>query len=256
MRIDIITLFPYGLKGFLNQSILGKAQKKSLVKINLHNLREFAKDKRKTVDGRPYGGGMGMILKPDVVVEAIEAIKSSQLTVNGSQKRNTVNPASPAGRREPRIVKPYVILLDPKGKLFNQEKAKELAKKDWLVVVCGHYEGIDERVRNFVDEEISIGDYILGGGEAAALVLVDTIVRLLPGVLAKVGAKEIESFQKSLLEYPQYTRPANFRGLKVPEILFSGNLKEIAKWRKRKALRLTKSQRPDLLEEFKKIEKD
>jgi tRNA (guanine37-N1)-methyltransferase len=232
MKIDIITLFPQGLEGFLKQSILGKAQEKKQVLINLHNLRDFAKDKRKTVDGRPYGGGVGMILRADITVEALEKITA---------KRKST---------------PYKILLDPKGKLFNQKRAQEFAKKDWLILVCGHYEGVDERVRNFVDEEISIGDYILGGGEAAALVLVDAITRLLPGVLAKIGAKEIESFQESLLEYPQYTRPTNYRGLKVPEILFTGNQTEIIKWRKREALKLTKRQRPDFFERIKKTQKD
>jgi len=256
MRIDIITLFPHGLKEFLNQSILGKAQRKGIVRINLNNLRDFAKDKRKTVDDRPYGGGAGMILKPDVIVEAIEAIKGSRFKVNSPHKRSAADLIqSTSGRYEPKTIKPHIILLDPKGKLFNQEKAMELAKKDWLILVCGHYEGVDERVRNFVDEEISIGNYILGSGETAALVLVDTIVRLLPGVLKKKSAKENESFQKLLLEYPQYTKPANFRGLKVPEILLSGNTREINKWRKRQSIKLTKKQRPDLFEEFKRIGK-
>jgi len=258
MRIDILTLFPDSLKGFLNQSILKKAQKEKKVLIQLHNLRNFGKGKRKTVDDRPYGGGAGMILRPDVVVEAIEAIKSSQLTAsdpnlgrgfNISQTEKFVN-------RKPRTVKPHIILLDPKGKLFNQKKAEILAQKDWLVLVCGHYEGIDARVENFVDDEISIGDYILSGGEAAALVLVDTIVRLLPGVLKKAAAKEDESFENSLLEYPQYTKPTNFRGLAVPDILLSGNLKEISKWRKREALRLTKKRRPEVFEKFRKAGKD
>jgi tRNA (guanine37-N1)-methyltransferase len=263
MQIDIITLFPQGLRRFLAQSILGKAQQKGRVLINLHNLRGFAKDKRKTVDGRPYGGGAGMILRADVIVEAIEAIKCSRLTVNSSEKRNTVN-------HKLRTNKPYVILLDPKGKLFTQKKAQDLSQKDWLILVCGHYEGVDARVANFVDEIISIGDYILAGGEAAALVIVDAIVRLLPGVLKKREALAEESFQPSfikpaqlashklsaLLEYPQYTKPRNFKGLEVPEILFSGNQKEILKWRKREAIRQTQSQRPDLFQKLKKGQKD
>ncbi|OGD86192.1 tRNA (guanosine(37)-N1)-methyltransferase TrmD [Candidatus Curtissbacteria bacterium RBG_16_39_7] len=252
MQIDILTLFPQGLEAFLTQSILGKAQQKKLIRINLCNLRNFAvpngrqaTDKRKTVDGRPYGGGIGMILRPDIVVGAIESVREKEKS-RKKKKTETL----------PQITNPYVILLDPKGNIFNQKKAERLAKKDWLILVCGHYEGVDARVENFVDETVSIGDYILAGGEAAALVLVDAITRLLPGVLAKTGAKEIESFQEPLLEYPQYTKPANFRGLKVPEVLLTGNQREIIKWRKREALRLTRSQRPDLFEKLKRIRKD
>lgn len=241
MRIDILTLFPEMFKGPFDESIVKRAQEKKLVEIKIYNLRKWAVDKHGTVDDRPYGGGTGMILMVEPIVKAIEEVKKSC-------------PISRVSCRE------KAILLTPQGKVFNQQMAKKLSKLDHLILICGHYEGYDERVREFVDEEISIGDYILTGGEIPAMVLVDTIVRLIPGVLEKPEATKCESFSNPqilntkyqipdtiLLEYPQYTRPENFHSLKVPEILLSGNHQKIAAWREKEALKRTRSRRPDLL---------
>lgn len=236
MKIDILTLFPEMFKGPFDESIVKRAQEKSLVEIKIHNLRKWAKDKHKTVDNRPFGGGVGMIMRVDVIDRAISNLKSQ---ISNFKKTRT-------------------ILLDPAGKPFNQKKAFELSKLDHLIFICGHYEGVDERIReHLVDEEISIGDYVLTGGELPAMVVIDTIVRLIPGVLEKQEATKNESFsdyddmihrsQGILLEFPQYTRPANFKGWQVPEILLSGNHKKIAAWRKKKSLEKTKKRRPDLL---------
>jgi tRNA (guanine37-N1)-methyltransferase len=236
MRIDIITLFPEMFKGPFEESILKRAQDKGLVEINIHNLRKWAKDKHKTVDDRPYGGGTGMIIKPQPVFDAVDDLKGKGQRAKGK-----------------------IILLTPRGKVFNQEIARKLSKLDHIIFICGHYEGVDERVReHLVDEEVSIGDYILTGGELPAMVVIDTIVRLIPGVLEKQEAIKLESFSKlkienskikNLLEYPQYTRPANFKGWKVPGVLLSGDHKKIAEWRVKKALEITKKKRPDLLKE-------
>jgi tRNA (guanine37-N1)-methyltransferase len=225
MKIDILTLFPEMFKGPFDESIIKRAKEKGLVKINIHNLRKWAKDKHKTVDDRPYGGGAGMVIRVDVVEQALREIKNQ---------------------------KSKVILLTPKGKVFTQEKAKKLAKLKHLILIAGHYEGVDERIRKYlIDEEISIGDYILTGGEIPAMVVTDTIVRLIPGVLEKEEATQIESFSEidgqKVLEFPQYTRPAEYKGWKVPKVLLSGNHQEIEKWRKKKALEITKKKRPDLL---------
>lgn len=225
MRIDILTLFPSMFKGPFDESILKRAQEKGLVEVKIHNLREWAKDKHKTVDERPYGGGTGMILMVEPIYQALQELKA-----------------------EAKRQKTKVILLSPQGKVFNQRKAQELAELDRLIFISGHYEGVDERVReHLVDEEISIGDYVLTGGELPVMVLVDSIVRLIPGVLEKPEATKFESFNQGLLEYPQYTRPENFRGLKVPKILLSGNHKKIEEWRENKALEKTRKKRPDLL---------
>jgi len=231
LKIDILTLFPEIFKGAFDCSIIKRAQEKKRVKIEIHNLRKWAVDKRGTVDDRPYGGGVGMIL----MIEPIyEALKSLDLL----DKKNKI--------RHARTTK--VILLSPSGKVFNQQKARELAKLKRIVLICGHYEGVDQRVLDYlVDEEISIGDYILTGGELPAMLIVDSVTRLVPGVLEKPEAVESESFSQGLLEYPQYTRPENFRGLKVPKILLSGNHKKIEEWRKKKSLEITKKIRPDLL---------
>jgi len=209
-------------RGPFDESIIKRAQDKGLVEIKIHNLRDWAEDNYGTVDGKPYGGGVGMILKVDVVDRAISKLKGQ-----GSK----------------------VILLTPQGKVFNQKKAQRLAKLKHLILICGHYEGVDERVRDhLVDEEISIGDYILTGGELPAMVVTDSLVRLLPGVLKKKEAIKNESFStKSLLEPPQYTRPEVHQDWKVPEVLLSGNHGEIEKWRKKKALEKTKKRRADLL---------
>lgn len=232
MKIDILTLFPEMFKGPFDESIIKRAQEKKLVEIKIHNLRQWAKDKHKTVDDRPFGGGVGMIIMIQPVYDALESLK----TKNKKQKTKT-------------------ILLTPQGKVFNQKIARRLSKLDHLIFICGHYEGVDERVRkHLVDEEISIGDYILTGGELPAMVITDAIVRLIPGALKKSEATKNESFSKMrnsklkvLLEYPQYTRPANFKGWKVPKILLSGNHQKIAEWRKKKAIERTKERRPDLL---------
>lgn len=225
MKIDIITLFPKMFKGPFDESILRRAQDKGLVKIEIHNLRKWATDKRGTVDDRPYGGGVGMVMMIEPLVKAIEELKSP----------NT-----------------KIILLSAKGKLWKQQLALENSRIEHLILICGHYEGVDDRILNFIDEEISIGDYVLTGGELPAMVLVDSIVRLIPGVLEKTEATEFESFSllhngQTVVEYPQYTRPENFRGLKVPEVLLSGNHAEIEKWRKEEALKITQKNRPELL---------
>jgi len=225
MKIDIITLFPSMFAGPFNDSIVKIAKEKKLVKIKMHNLRKWAKDKHNTVDDRPYGGGKGMVLMIGPIFEALKAIAPKAK----AQKTKT-------------------ILLSPQGKTFTQEKAKELAKLDHLVFIAGHYEGFDERIRGYlIDEEISIGDYVLTGGELPAMTIIDAVVRLIPGVLDK-EAKENESFsKKGLLDYPQYTRPSDFKGWEVPEVLLSGNHAEIEKWRKEKSVEKTKKARPDLL---------
>jgi len=230
MKIDIITLFPEMFAGPFDHSIVKRAKDKKLVQIRLHNLRTWTKDKHQTVDDRPYGGGPGMILMVEPLYRAITTLKK-----NGSK----------------------VILLTPSGKTFNQKKARQLARLKHLILIAGHYEGYDERITHFIHEEISIGDYILTGGELPAIVLTDCLVRLLPNVLEKPQAILSESFSpklkiqklkiKKLLEYPQYTRPENFKGLKVPPVLLSGNHQKIAIWRKTQALKRTKSRRPDLL---------
>ena len=228
MEIDIITLFPKMFLGPFEESIVKRAQTKGLVKIKVHDLRKWAVDKRGTVDDKPYGGGVGMVLMIEPLVKAIEEIK-----------------------RE----KSKIILLSPRGKVWKQELAQEYSLLDHIILICGHYEGVDERINEFIDEEISIGDFVLTGGEIPAMVLVDCIVRLIPGVLEKPEATQFESFSNpkvqstkyKILEYPQYTRPENFRGLKVPEILLSGDHKKISEWRQKKALEITKKNRPDLL---------
>lgn len=209
-------------EGVINDSILKRAQEAEIVKIVVHDLRNWATDKHRMTDDRPYGGGPGMVIKVDVVAPAIEDLKK-------------LNPDAP------------VLLTTPQGKTFNQKAAKELSKKKGLILVAGHYEGFDERVRRYVDKEISIGDYVLTGGELASMVITDAVVRLRPGVLGDDKSSEIESFSTNMLDFPQYTRPEEYRGDKVPTILLSGNHKEIEKWRSEKAKEKTKKQRPDLL---------
>ena len=220
MKFDILTLFPEMFE-VLNGSIIGKAQEKKLIEINLINIRDFSKDKHKKVDDNPYGGGAGMVMMPDVVYDAYSSIKD---------KENA-----------------KVIYLSPQGKKLDQEKVKELSKQKHLILLCGHYEGIDQRVLDeIVDEEISIGDYVLTGGELPAMVLVDSVSRYVEGVLNGRSVEE-ESFSSKLLEYPQYTRPEEFRGKRVPEVLLSGHHENIKKWREEKSLEVTKIKRPDLL---------
>ena len=219
MKFDVLTLFPEMFE-ILNQSIIGKAIEKDLIDINLINIRDFSKDKHKKVDDTPYGGGAGMVMKPDVVYDAYQSIKD----------RNA-----------------RVIYMSPQGNPLNQKKVEELSKENHLIILCGHYEGIDQRVLDkIVDEEISIGDYVLTGGEIPAMVLIDSVSRYVEGVLKEDSIKE-ESFSNGLLEYPQYTRPEVFEGMKVPEVLLSGHHENIEKWRKEKSLEMTKKKRPELL---------
>ena len=225
MRIDIITIFPKMFEPVLNESIIKRAQRKGKVKIYIYNLSDYTLDKHRKVDDRPFGGGSGMVMSPEPIFRAVEDIKSH------------------AARRTP-----HVILLCPQGKRLIQRTAKGLAKYKHLILICGHYEGVDERVRRYlVDEEISIGDYVLTGGELPAMVLVDCLVRLIPGVLGDKNSLNFESFKGNLLEYPHYTRPAKFRNMRVPPILLSGDHKKIEIWRSKEALERTKLRRPDLL---------
>lgn len=219
MKFDILTLFPE-MFDILKQSIIGKAIEKELININLINIRDFSKDKHKKVDDTPYGGGAGMVMKPDVIYDAYKSIKDKNAKV---------------------------IYMSPQGKVLNQKKVEQLSKRNHLIILCGHYEGIDQRVLDkIVDEEISIGDYVLTGGEIPAMVLIDSVSRYVEGVLNGESIKE-ESFSEGLLEYPQYTRPETFEGEKVPEVLLSGHHKNINKWRKEKSLEITKIKRPELL---------
>jgi len=228
MIVDILTIFPDMFPAVLGASILQRAQDKGLAEITVHDLRHHTHDKRRTVDDRPYGGGPGMVMKPEPIFEAVEAIEA----------------ARHASRRDGC----QIVLTAAPGERFTQEVAKELSGLSHLLLVCGHYEGVDERVRaGLVDRELSIGDYVLTGGELAAMVVVDALVRLLPGVLGDELSAQEESFTSGLLEYPQYTRPELFRGMEVPEVLRSGNHEQIAAWRKLQALARTTKQRPDLL---------
>jgi tRNA (guanine37-N1)-methyltransferase len=252
MLIDVLTLFPEMFSGPFNASIIKRAVEKGLVEINIHNLRDWGIGKHRQVDGRPYGGGVGMILRVDVIVKAIEEIKKGNQEIRKSGNQVSQSPDKPSPIT--RLPDPLTVLLTPQGKLFNQKKAWTLSKLNRLILVCGHYEGFDERAKNFVDEEISIGNYVLTGGEIPAMVLTDSIVRLIPGVLEKPEALEQESFQpltinhQSLnLEFPQYTRPVSFRSLNVPTILLSGDHQKIKKWREEQALKKTRKKRPDLI---------
>jgi tRNA (guanine37-N1)-methyltransferase len=226
MRIDILCLFPEVFASPLNQSIINRAREQGLVNIVVHDIRDHTHDKHHTVDDYPYGGGPGMVLKPEPIFEAVEMIKQ-QLDVNGTP----------------------IILLSPQGRLFSQSVARELALRPHLMLICGHYEGLDERVCEYLaTDEISIGDYVLSGGEVAALVVVDAVVRLIPGVLGSQDSARSDSHSNGLLEYPQYTRPQVYRDWSVPSVLLSGNHGEIAQWRRRQAILRTAKRRPDLLE--------
>ncbi len=226
MRIDILCLFPETFTSPLNQSIIKRARERDLVDIVVHNIRDYTHDKHRTVDDYPYGGGPGMVLKPEPIFEAVEAVKE-QLDVGEVP----------------------IILLSPQGRLFSQSVAQELARHSNLIVICGHYEGVDERVCQYLaTDEISIGDYVLSGGELAALVVVDAVTRLIPGVVSSQESVSHDSHSDGLLEYPQYTRPQVYRGWSVPSVLLSGNHGEIAQWRRRQALLRTAKRRSDLLE--------
>jgi len=228
MRIDIITLFPEFFDGFKNHSIIGRAIKSGKVEIVVHNLREQAKDNYGSVDDHPYGGGPGMVLRFDVLLDTFNHVKS----ILKSQMPNS---------------QIKTVLMTPQGEVYKQKIAQDLAKEDNLILICGHYEGYDERIREYIDLEISIGDYVLTGGELAAMIITDSVIRLLPGVLGDDASSQDESHSAGLLEYPQYTRPTEYEGKKVPEILLGGNHKEIEKWRKEQSIVRTKERRPDLL---------
>lgn len=219
MKIDILTLFPEMFSVF-NYSIIGRAIKRKIISINTHNIRNYSKNKHKKVDDYTYGGGKGMVMAVQPVADCIENVKKNN---NGK-----------------------VIFLGPRGRVFNQEIAKELSKEKELIFLCGHYEGIDERIYAYIDSEISIGDYILTGGEMACIPIIDSICRLIPGVLSCENSFINESFYNGMLEYPQYTRPSNFNGKKVPEVLLSGNHEKIRRWRRQQSLIITKKYRPDL----------
>ncbi|HLR61823.1 MAG TPA: tRNA (guanosine(37)-N1)-methyltransferase TrmD [Lentibacillus sp.] len=226
MHIDVLTLFPEMISGVFDASILKKAQKKGKFSSNLVNFRDYSKNKHMKVDDYPYGGGAGMVLTPQPVFDAVEAVKRGKQT------------------------KPRVILMCPQGEPYNQQKAEELVKEDHLVFICGHYEGYDERIReHLVTDEISIGDYVLTGGELAAAVVIDSVVRLLPDVLGNEESAPEDSFSTGLLEHPHYTRPADFRGMKVPDVLLSGDHAKIAEWRRKESLKRTYERRQDLIDE-------
>jgi tRNA (guanine37-N1)-methyltransferase len=221
MKIDVLTLFPAMFAGPLDESIIKRARDAGLLDLKIHNLRDYAHDRHKTVDDRPFGGGPGMLLKPEPIFEAVEALKRERTRV---------------------------ILVSPSGRPFNQALARELAQFDDLLMISGHYEGFDERVREqLAQDELSIGDYVLTNGALPVMVIIDAVTRLLPGVLGDDESSHEESFSHGLLEYPQYTRPATFRGMSVPEVLLSGNHAEIAKWRAEQSRQRTKERRPDLL---------
>lgn len=233
MKFDVVSIFPEIFNAYLNESILKRAVQKGLININIHNLRDYAKDKHKSVDDYPYGGGSGMVMKPEPFFDAVEAICSDK------KKRK-------------------VIMLSPSGDKFTQTMALRLSKeKKQIILLCGRYEAVDERVASMLaDEEISIGDYVLTGGELPALVIIDAVARLIPGVLGDEHSLEEESFSWGILDYPHYTRPHIFRGYKVPGVLLSGNHKDIQRWRRKEALRRTIKRRPDLLVSIKDMSEE
>jgi len=232
LKIDIITIFPEFFNNFLETSLIEKAITKKLITINVHDLRKYTTDKHKTVDDKPFGGGPGMLLKIEPIYNALKEL--------------TNNPERPglSGQAGPY----HVVLLSPQGQKFTQNKAQELCREKNLVLIAGRYEGVDERVReHLIDEEVSIGDYVLSGGEVPSMVLMEAVTRLIPGVVGKSESLVKESFSEGLLDYPQYTRPEDFKGYQVPKVLLSGDHKKIEKWRKKMATDKTKQNRPDLL---------
>ena len=223
LNFTVITIFPEMFSSPLSHSILKKAQEKGLISVRLVDLRDYATDRHRITDDYPYGGGQGMVMKPEPLAAAIEDSKKSR-------------------------TKPKVILLSPRGRVFDQSEAHRLAQENELVLICGRYEGVDERVKSFVDDELSVGDYTLSGGELAAMTVIDAVTRLIPGVLGNPKSSEEESFSEGLLEFPQYTRPEEFKGMRVPEVLLSGDHERIKRWRREMSLRLTRERRPDLFE--------
>ncbi|AAK79724.1 tRNA (guanine37-N1)-methyltransferase [Clostridium acetobutylicum] len=223
LKIDILTLFPEMFDLF-NLSMIGRAKKNGIIEINTYNIRDYTIDKHKKTDDYPYGGGAGMVMTPQPIVDSIRSVKESN--------------------------KGKVIFLGPRGKKFDQEDAKKLADREELIILCGHYEGIDERVYKYIDEEYSLGDFVLTGGEMACIPIVDSICRMIPGVLSKSESYIEESFYSGLLEYPQYTRPEEFEGARVPDVLISGHHENIRKWRRKQALKITKDRRKDLFDKL------
>ncbi len=225
MRIDILTLFPEMFKGFISESIMARAIKNNLVEIHLHDFREFSESKHKKVDDYPYGGGAGMVLSVQPVYDCLTSIDGYEDALK--------------------------IIVSPQGETFKQSKAYELSNKDHIIIMCGHYEGYDERIRDYFDYEVSIGDYVLTGGELAAMVLIDSITRVIPDVISKDESHINDSFNNNLLEHPHYTRPREFKGKEVPEVLLNGHHKRINEWRLDKSLKKTKKIRPDLYKKYK-----
>lgn len=237
MDFHIFTLFPQMFEGPLSESIIKRARERGLIGVHLHNIRDFARDKHRIVDDSPYGGGPGMVMKPEPIFGAVEDLLT--------RLNKTDKPGESTSESEP----PPIILMSPRGRVFNHRVALELSRHPCLIIICGHYEGVDERVKkHLVTDEISLGDYVLTGGELAAMVMVDAVARLLPGVLGSEESIHGESHSDGLLQFPQYTRPPDFRGWEVPEVLLSGHHGEIRRWRRRQSLLLTKKARPDLLD--------
>ena len=232
MKFDILTLFPAMFSGPFDESIIRRGKDKQLIDITLHNIRDYATDKHQTADDAPYGGGAGMVMKVEPLSSCIETVKAQQ-------------PSS------------TVVMTSPRGRRFTHRIASELASLPGLIIICGRYEGIDERIRDlYVDDDISLGDFVLSGGELAAMTIVDAVTRLIPGVLGSGKSAETDSFCDGLLEYPHYTRPPEFKGLKVPDVLLSGNHEVIRKWRRRESLRTTRTLRPDLLDRIELTRED
>jgi tRNA (guanine37-N1)-methyltransferase len=239
VKIDIVTLFPEICRGPLSESIMKRAQEKGILELHIHNLRDWTTNKHHVVDDAPFGGGQGMVMKPEPIFAAVEDLQKTP---------NTERRTSNAGQSAIRSPQSKVILMSPAGRRLDQKLATEISREAHLVIICGHYEGVDHRViEHLVNVEISIGDYVLTNGAIAAVVLVDAIVRLMPGVLGHEQSAADDSFSSEFLEAPQYTRPAEFRGWKVPEVLLSGNHAEITRWRREQSLKRTRKNRPDLL---------
>jgi tRNA (guanine37-N1)-methyltransferase len=256
MRIDIITLFPEICRAPLNESMMKRAQENRVLDLHIHNLRDWTSDKHHVVDDAPFGGGQGMVMKPEPIFAVVEELRGQSRKTSNTEHRTSlraVGSAEPEANAQQSKIEngeSTVILMSPTGRRFDQRMAEQFSHESHLIIICGHYEGVDHRiVEHLIDEEVSIGDYVLTNGAIAAVVLVDAIVRLIPGVLGDEQSAHDDSFREGLLEAPQYTRPAEFRGWRVPEILLSGDHAQIAAWRKEQAKKRTRENRPDLLRE-------
>lgn len=259
MRMDVLTLFPEMFEGVFGSSILGKAQQKGIITLNAINFRQYSGNKHCTVDDMPYGGGGGMVLKAEPIFAAVEDLLAKQAvhTAHGDDMTTATAAIDDKERATAKGNSPRIILMCPQGESFTQRKAEELAQEEHLIFICGHYEGYDERIReHLVTDEISIGDYVLTGGELPAMTVIDSVSRLLPGVLGNASSAVSDSFSTGLLEYPHYTRPAEFRGWKVPDVLISGHHANVAVWRRQEALRRTFERRPDLLDKIELSKED